>query len=289
MGFYLSILTFTCITVIAVTGVYVLTGLTGLFSLGQGAFMAIGAYITGVLVVKYNVPFIVAVCIAFIIGLFVICIVGLPTVRLRRDYIALVTFGFGEAITALLRQSAVVTGGAMGLSGIPRITTPLLSLLSAVIILILARNFKYSKYGRQCIALREDELAAKSMGINVPRIKMVAFILSALIIMYAGILYAFYTRYVEPAMFGWTLSAEWIIIVFVGGINSLTGVVFSSILLSLLPEFLRFASEWRIAAYSILVILILNFRPMGLFGEYEFSPKTFWNYLMKSRRVIEIE
>lgn len=273
MDFVLSIITFTSITVIAVTGIFVLTGLTGLFSLGQAAFMAIGAYVAGVLVVKYNFAFPLAALTALVVGLLAGLVVGLPTIKLRRDYISLVTFGFGEAIAALLNESVSFTGGAMGLSGIPKETTLTLAVTSSLVCLLAARNFKYSKFGRQCIALRADELAAKSIGINVTRVKMVAFLLATVLTTFAGVLYAFFTTYVEPAMFGWTKSAEWIIIVFFGGVNSLTGSVFSAILLTIAPEFLRFASEWRIAIYCILVIFVLNFRPSGIFGEYELSVK----------------
>lgn len=273
MDFVTSIMTFTCITVIAVTGVFVLTGLTGLFSLGQAAFMAIGAYVAGVLVVNYHLSFPLAVIVALIIGLLTGLIVGLPTIRLRRDYISLVTLGFGEAIAALLNESVNVTGGATGLSGVPQVTTFPIALISAVVCIFLVRNFKYSKFGRQAIALRSDELAAKSMGINSTRVKMTAFLLASVLTTYAGVLYVFYTTYVDPSMFGWTQSAEWIIMVFFGGINSLTGSIFAAAFLTALPEALRFASEWQVAIYSVLVILILNFRPSGIFGEYELSLK----------------
>ncbi|GEA16026.1 ABC transporter [Moorella sp. E308F] len=266
-----SVLTFTAINVVAVTGVFILTGLTGLFSLGQGAFMGIGAYVAGLMAIKYNFSFPLAACGAVVVGLIAAVIVGLPTIRLRRDYISLVTLGFGEAIAALLNQSVNITGGAMGLSGIPKQTTLLLAVTSAVICLLLVWGFKCSRYGRQCLALRSDELAARSMGINVNQVKMVAFLLSAAITTYAGVLYGFYTTYVEPVMFGWTKSAEWIIMVFFGGINSLTGAVVASALLTGLPEILRAAAEWRIVAYCVIVLLILNFKPTGLFGEYEIS------------------
>ncbi|MGI9862656.1 branched-chain amino acid ABC transporter permease [Moorella naiadis] len=271
-----SVLTFTAINVVAVTGVFALTGLTGLFSLGQAAFMGIGAYVAGLLAVKYNFPFILAAVSAIGIGLVAGLIVGLPTIRLRRDYISLVTFGFGEAIAALLNQAVNVTGGATGLSGIPKQTTLTLAVVSAVVCLILVWGFKNSRYGRQCLALRSDELAARSMGIDVNRMKMTAFLLSAAITTYAGVLYGFYTTYVEPVMFGWTKSAEWIIMVFFGGVNSLTGAVFASALLTGMPEILRAAAEWRIVAYCVIVLLILNFKPTGLFGEYEISLSALW-------------
>jgi branched-chain amino acid transport system permease protein len=271
MEYIFTILTFTGITLIGVLGSYLVTGLTGLFSFGQAAFFSVGAYTAAVLVKNLEVPFLLAVPAAMAAGLVAGLIVGYPTVRLRRDYISLVTFGFGEAIIALLNNSTNLTGGAMGLSGIPRYTNFAVVWGSVAICLALVAGYKYSKFGRQCLALRTDELAAKAMGINVYRVKLVTFLFAAAMTSYAGVLYAFYTTYVEPGAFGWIVSAEWIIIVFVGGINSLTGSVFATLLLTGLPEVLRFASEWRIAAYCIIVLLIINFRPIGLFGEFEFT------------------
>ena len=271
MEYIFTILTFTGITLIGVLGSYLVTGLTGLFSFGQAALFSVGAYTAAVLVKNVEVPFLLAVPAAMAVGLVAGLIVGYPTVRLRRDYISLVTFGFGEAIIALLNNSTNLTGGAMGLSGIPRYTNFAVVWGSVAICLALVAGYKYSKFGRQCLALRTDELAAKAMGINVYRVKLVTFLFAAAMTSYAGVLYAFYTTYVEPGAFGWIVSAEWIIIVFVGGINSLTGSVFATLLLTGLPEVLRFASEWRIAAYCIIVLLIINFRPIGLFGEFELT------------------
>ena len=273
MEYIITILTFTGITLIGVLGSYMVTGLTGLFSFGQAAFFSVGAYTAAVLVKDFATPFPLAVVAAMSAGLVAGMIVGYPTVRLRRDYISLVTFGFGEAIIALLNNSTNLTGGAMGLSGIPRYTSFWVVWLSVAVCLTIVAGYKYSKYGRQCLALRSDELAAKAMGINVNRVKLVTFLFAAAMTSYAGVLYAFYTTYVEPGSFGWIVSAEWIIIVFVGGINSLTGSVFATFLLTGLPEMLRFASEWRIAIYCVIVLLIINFRPIGIFGEFELSYK----------------
>lgn len=273
MEYIFAILTFTGITVIGVLGSYLVTGLTGLFSFGQAAFFSVGAYTSAMLVKYLDVPFLLAVPAAMAAGLLAGLIVGYPTVRLRRDYISLVTFGFGEAIIALLNNSTNLTGGATGLSGIPQYTNLAVVWGSVAVCLSLAAGYKYSKYGRQCLALRADELAAKGMGINVNRIKLVTFLFAAAMTSYAGVLYAFYTTYVEPGAFGWIVSAEWIIIVFVGGINSLTGSVFATLLLTGLPEMLRFASEWRIAVYCVIVLLIINYRPIGIFGEFELTFK----------------
>lgn len=269
MGYYLSILTFSAITVIAILSIYVITGLTGMFSLGQASFMAVGAYGAGVLAVKFGLPLIPALLIAILAGLFFGLVVGLPAIRLRRDYIALVTFGFGEAIIAILNNTASVTGGAMGLVGIPQRTTLPVALLGAVIATVLVRNFKYSRFGRQCIAVKNDELAAGAMGIPVNRVKLIAFLFAAALTAIAGAFYGFYTTYVDPSLFRWTTSAEWIIIVFLGGINSLTGAIVAAVFLTGLPEILRSAAEWRIVIYSAIVLIIINFRPSGIFGEYE--------------------
>ncbi len=271
MAYVVSTLMFTGIAMIGVLGAYMVTGLTGLFSFGQAAFLAIGAYVSAVLFKSLHVPLPLAAIIAMATGLCAGLLVGLPTVRLRRDYISLVTFGFGEAIIAVLNNTTNITGGATGLSGIPQKTGPLLVLVSLAVCVAVVISYKNSKYGRQCLALRSDELAARAMGINVERLKLVTFLIAAVMTSFAGVLYVFYTTYVEPGAFGWVVSAEWMIIVFVGGVNSLTGAVVTTVILTGLPEFLRFASEWRIAIYCIIVLLILNFRPSGIFGQHEIS------------------
>lgn len=269
MVLYINILTQICITLVAVAGIYVLTGLTGMFSLGQAAFMAVGAYASGIFVVKLGIPFPLACAGAVILAVGIGFVVGIPTVRLRRDYIALVTLGFGEAITALLNRMTKLTGGASGFIGIPKKTTLLLALVSAITAITLVTMFKGSKYGRQCIAIKGDELAAKAMGINVPRIKIIAFLISVAFTAFSGCLYAFYITYVDPTIFGWKKSADWVIMVFFGGVNSLSGSILGAAILSGLPEVLRGLANYRSIIYAILVLLIINFKPSGLLGEHE--------------------
>lgn len=266
-----NILTQVFITLIAVSGVYVLTGLTGMFSLGQAAFMAIGAYASGLLVIRAHIPFALACIIAVAMATGIGFLIGYPVVRLRRDYISLVTLGFGEAIAALLNRMTTLTGGANGLTGIPRIVGLGITLVSAVAALTLVALFKTSKYGRQCIALRGDELAAKAMGINVTKVKMTAFLLSVALTSYSGCLYAFYMSYVDPSGFGWKKSADWVIMVFFGGVNSLTGSTLGAFILSALPQVLRGLQNYRYVIYAVLVLIILNFKPSGLLGEWELS------------------
>ncbi len=268
-----NIFTQVFITLIAVAGVYVLTGLTGMFSLGQAAFMAIGAYASGLLVIKLKLPFALAVLIAVVLATVVGYLIGYPVVRLRRDYISLVTLGFGEAIAALLNRMTSLTGGASGLTGIPRKVGLGIAAVSAVLAIMLVAFFKTSKYGRQCIALRGDELAAKAMGIHVTRIKMIAFLLSVSLTAYSGCLYAFYMSYVDPTGFGWKKSADWVIMVFFGGVNSLTGSTLGALILNALPQALRGLQNFRYVIYAVLVLLILNFKPSGLLGEWELTPR----------------
>ena len=274
MDFYISVLNFICITMIGVSGVFIVTGMTGYLSLGQSAFMATGAYAAAIFATKLGMPFVVCVLAAMVIGSLAGLLISLPAIKLRRDYITLITFGFSEAILALMVSLPTITGGAMGYSGIPKMTSTPLLVCSAVLACFLVFQFKYSKFGRECLSLKTDELAAKSIGINVAATKLRVFVLSAALTSYAGALYAFHMQYIDPTMFTWSLSAEWVIIVFVGGMNSFSGAIFSTFALMALPELLRFANSWRIVIYSVLVLLILNFRPRGIFGEFElYIPK----------------
>ena len=268
-----NVLTQVFIAIVSVCGIYVLTGLTGLFSLGSAAFMAIGAYVAGLLVIKLKINMYLAFALAIITAIVIGFIISFPVVRLKRDYISLVTLGFGETIAQLLIQLNFITGGANGLIGIPRKVGLLFSFIGCVIAVVLTAFFKNSKYGRQCIALKGDELAAKAMGINVNKVKTISFLFSCALIAFAGCLYAFYMGYVDPSIFGWKKSADWVIMVFFGGVNSLTGSIFGGVFLTALPLMLRKLVKYRYIVYAILVIIIINFKPNGVFGEWELTLK----------------
>ena len=271
MDYFLTVAVFSAITTLGVLGTFVLTGLTGLFSLGQAAFMGLGAYAAALAVVKYGIPFPVAVVLAVLLSVGVAYVIGFTTLKIRQDFFALVTFGFGEALRAVMDESVKYTGGAMGFSGVPQLTTPVLAFGSLAVAVWLIRNVRHSKFGRDCLAIRTDELAAQVIGINAFAHKLKVFMLGAGLSAFAGALMAFFTTYVEPAMFGWIQSAIWIIMVFFGGRDSLTGTIIGAVMLSALPEVLRFASEWRVLIYCVIILLIINFRPAGLFGRWELS------------------
>ena len=267
----MTVAVFSAITTLGVLGTFVLTGLTGLFSLGQAAFMGLGSYAAALAVVKYGIPFPVAVLLAVLLSVGVAYVIGFTTLKIRQDFFALVTFGFGEALRAVMDESVKYTGGAMGFSGVPQLTTPGLAFGSLAVAVWLIYNVRRSKFGRDCLAIRTDELAAQVIGINSFAHKLRVFMLGAGLSAFAGALMAFFTTYVEPAMFGWMQSAIWIIMVFFGGRDSLTGTIIGATMLSALPEVLRFASEWRVLIYCVIILLIINFRPAGLFGRWELS------------------
>jgi branched-chain amino acid transport system permease protein len=220
---------------------------------------------------RLGVPFPMALLLGVLMTMAASFLIGLPALKLRRDFFALATFGFGEAVTAVFQMFTQVTGGTMGLGSIPRYTTWWMALAAAVLAIYLVANLKRSKLGRQSIAIRTDELAAQAIGIDAFRHKLNVFMLSAGLAGLAGGLQGFFIYYMDPRIFNWTTSVEQVIIVYFGGINSLTGAVVSSLLLSTLPEALRFASMWRVVIYAALIILIMNLRPQGLMGNWEFS------------------
>ncbi len=273
MRLFLYVLTQVCITLVSVCGIYILTGLTGMFSLGSAAFMAIGAYISGLLVLKLGLNMYLAFLLAITCAVGIGYVIGFPVVRLRRDYISLVTLGFGESIAQLILKLSQFTGGASGLIGVPRRVNVWFTVVAAIIAIALTAMFKNSKYGRQCIAVKSDELAAKAMGINAGKVKMIAFLLSCGMTAFAGCLYAFYVGYVGPTDFGWKKSADWVIMVFFGGVNSLTGSIFGGAFLTFLPQYMQSLNKYRYIVYAILVLIILNFKPNGIFGTWELTPR----------------
>lgn len=266
MAYYLTVSTSIAITLISVLGTHLLTGMNGMFSLGQAAFMGLGAYTASILVVTFGVPFPIAVVASILLTVLIAYLVGLATLRIRQDFFALATFGFGQAMIGLFTESVQLTGGSLGFTNIPRITTPLLVFVSLFICIFIVWSIRRSHYGRDSLAIRGNEMAAKSSGIDIFKHKMTMFLISAAFAAYAGVLLAFYNRYIDSNSFGWMVSVTWIIIVFFGGRDSLIGTLLGGVILLALPEVLRFAAEWRITLYCITILFIINVMPKGLFG-----------------------
>jgi len=272
VSYYHDLATLIGIQMIAVLGVFVLTGLTGLMSFGQGGFMALAAYTAALSHMKLGVPWPLSLLLGVVVSSVAAALFGYPALRLKGDFFGLATFGFGEAITAVFQIFTQLTGGSMGMAGIPRYTNLWLALGGLLLAIYLVANLKRSRLGRSSLAIRGDELAAEGLGVDVFAHRLQVFVFSAALAGLAGGMQAFLINYMDPRIFNWTTSVEQVIVVYFGGVNSLTGCLISAVILSTLPELLQFLREWRVVLYGILVILTLILRPQGLLGDHEFGP-----------------
>ena len=270
-----GVIIMTCINIIAVLGMSVLTGFTRLFSFGNAGFMSIGAYTAAILTVRYHVNFLLAILIGAAFAGLIAWLLGSLTLKLHGDYFLITCLGFGECVRVLFNYTKNLTGGSAGFPGIPNYTSMLFALLSAVLAFFIAWRFIHSKYGRNLSSIRENELAAEAVGINAFRYKRMSFTFSAIYAGWAGALYGGYLMYVVPSSFNLAKSCELITTTVIGGLGSLTGSVFGAILVTLLPEIFRSLSNYRMLFYGIAVVLIIMFKPSGLYGYKEFSLKRF--------------
>jgi len=282
---YMSgILILSGINLMTVLGLSLLTGFTGLFSFGHAGFMAIGAYIAATMTMKFSVPFIFALLMGGFAAMLISLLLGKLTLNLKGDYFCIATLGFGEA-TRLILDNVQYFGGARGLANIPtQGTTTLLNVvvINIFAIAVLVRIIR-SRHGRNMVAIREEELAAQTVGIDVFKYKLTAFAISAFYAGIAGGMMAHYLGYIQPIMFKMVKSTEMTIIVIFGGLGSVSGSVIGTILLTFLPEILRSFSEWRLVIYGVAVIVIMISRPQGLMGGKEISFKPLVK-LIKSRK-----
>ena len=253
-----------------------INGFTGQFSLGHAGFMAIGAYSSAVLTTNYGEKLLPLVggqtWILFPIALFVGgiaaavagLVVGVPSLRLRGDYLAIVTLGFGEIIRVIL-QNIEAVGGARGMVGIPGYTNLFWTFGLAAITVYTVWALVNSTYGRGFIAVSDDEVAAEAMGINTTRYKIIAFVVGAFFAGAAGGIYAHLKQYIAPAGFDFNKSIEIVVMVILGGMGKNVGVIIAAVLLTLISEPLRRFGEYRIILYSLLIIGLMIARPQGLF------------------------
>lgn len=255
---------------IAVLGLSLLTGFTGLFSFGHAGFMAIGAYACAYLTMKMGIPFILALVISSLITGLISLVIGKITLNLKGDYFIIATLGFGESIRLIL-DNIQIFGGARGWPGISKFTNiPIVLAMVIVSIYVVVRIIK-SRHGRNFVAIREEEMASQIIGINVFKYKMLSLFISAVLAGLAGGLLAHYVGFLNPKMFQMIKSTELTIIVIFGGLGSITGSVVGAIVLTALPEVLRSLNEWRYVFYGAAVILIMIGRPKGLMGGQELT------------------
>ena len=279
--YLLDVLTGIGINIILAVSLNLVNGYTGQFSLGHAGFMSVGAYLSSA-VSLFIAPKLVgelsaagevtqgAVFLAALItggfcaalaGLFV----GVPSLRLRGDYLALVTLGFGEIIRVIF-QNVEILGGALGLNAIPGSTTLTWVLAIAAVTVFVVHCLVNSTYGRGFLATRDDEIAAAAVGLNPTRYKIVAFVVAAFFAGVAGGLYAHFKLTITPTGFDFTRSIEIVVMVILGGMGNAVGVILAAVLLTVLPEVLRPVAEYRMILYSLLLVLLMLLRPQGLFN-----------------------
>ncbi len=250
-------------------------GFAGQLSMGHSAFYAIGAYVTALLMVNFNMSFWIAFILSAIVAGIFGLLLGMPTLRLKGDYLAITTIGFGEILRLILVNWTEVTRGPAGIPGIPspkifgfiikdNIGYYYIILLLAFFTIFISSRLLHSRLGQGFIAVRDDETAAEAMGINSTYLKILAFVLGAAIAGMAGSFFATFIHYVNPDNFTYMESVSILCMVVLGGLGSIPGVILGAILLTILPEALRGIATYRYAIYGLLLILMMINRPGGM-------------------------
>mgnify|MGYP000214210902 FL=1 len=273
MGYLQGILILISINIVAVCGVIILTGYTGLFSLGHAGFVSIGAYFSAVLCKDFGVPFILAMVLGGLVAALSSVIVGYPTLRgkLKGDYVAIAMMGSAEAIRLLFSNIYPYFNGALGLSGIPKKITLGNALLFAAVVIFFTYQYVHSQHGRLALSIREQEVAAELIGVNVTKEKMKSLMISAFLCGVSGGMTAFYYTYMTPNTFSAEVSNNMLSAVVFGGMGSISGPVIASAILTAIPEVLRAVARWRLVIYGLLMVVVMLFRPEGLLGNRELS------------------
>lgn len=254
--------------VLAVVGLALVLGFTGQFSLGHAGFMAVGAYSAAFLAMNYGVHhFVATLCGGFVAALAGI-IVGIPSLRLTGDYLAVVTLGFNQIIIVAILNSETL-GGASGLKDVPQVTTFGWTYTWLLLGIVFIRNVLRSAHGRAFEAVRDNEVATRSLGINTTRVKVTAFVVGAFWAGIAGALIGFRLGFISPDQFKFERSIEILAMVVLGGTGSLSGPVFAAGVLTALPEVLRPIAQYRMVIYSLALLLMMVLRPRGFFGNRE--------------------
>jgi len=271
--YYLGIAIDVGINIILAVSLNLINGHTGQFSLGHAGFMAVGGYISAKLTLVYGATLPAAAQPFFFAGVLLLgglvaalagLAVGVPSLRLKGDYLAIVTLGFGEIIRVIF-QTSDTFGAATGLTGIPKLTTFGWAWALAAITVYVVACLVNSTYGRGFIAVHDDEIAAGAMGINPVRYKVTAFVIGAFFAGIAGGLYAHHKAVISPGGFDFLKSIEIVVMVILGGMGRTVGVILAAIILTILPELLRGVAEYRMIIYSLLIIGLMLTRPQGLF------------------------
>jgi branched-chain amino acid transport system permease protein len=286
--YHLDVLTGIGINIILAVSLNLVNGYTGQFSLGHAGFMSVGAYLaaavslflgpkilgeSGGTTLQQGFMFLAALVGGGLGAALAGLLVGVPSLRLKGDYLALVTLGFGEIIRVVF-QNVEFLGGALGLNGIPAYTTIFWVLAFVAITTFVVTCLVNSTYGRGFLATHDDEIASEAVGLNTTRYKIVAFVIGAFFAGVAGGLYGPFKMTITPTGVDFTKSIEIVVMVILGGMGNTLGVILAAILLTLLPELLRPVAEYRMIIYSFLLIVLMLVRPQGLFNFKLGKPKS---------------
>ncbi len=291
-AYWKNLLILVCINIILSCSLNITVGNLGQITLGHAGFMSIGAYVAGIFVKNTNLAalpsFLISLVLAGLVaGLFGLAI-GVPVLRLKGDYLAIVTLAFGEIIRVLV-ENMKITGGAQGLAGIP--TTDNFTLIFIITCLAVAQMYSImtSRHGRAVLAIKDNELAAQASGINTSKYKTFAFTLSAIFAGMAGAIYAQTTGVIAANVFNYNKSFDILVMVVLGGMGSYTGSIISTIILTIVPELLRAFADYRMIVYSILLIVVMIYRPSGLMGRSEISIRKIREKLFGKKEAAKME
>jgi len=282
-----GILTYFCTNAVLALSWNLVSGFTGQFSLGHAGFMAVGAYTSALLMMRLKLPFLVAFSGGGLMSGLVGFLVGFPSLRLVGDYLSVVTLGFQYIITAILNNTTPLTGGGLGLAGVPyRTTLPTAAVTLTITVWVLS-NLVNSKQGRCFVAVREDEVAEQSVGVDTTYYKILAFIISSFFAGLGGALTGHYTMYLHPDIFNYLKTVDSVSMVILGGLGSITGSLIGALGITLLPEIFRNAATvfasfgWMAVSgflrrgwmvfYAVMFLMIMLTRPQGLLGRRELT------------------
>lgn len=289
--YILQILVTIGIGIILALGLNLITGVTGQLSLGHAAFMSIGAFTSAIITLRTGLPFSINLLLSGLLTAVVAAMIGFPILRLTGDYLAICTLGFAEIVKVVF-LNLDITNRALGLSvPVPRsaLPMPIVVLLVAILTIIASALIYNSRLGRAFKAIRDDEIAAESMGINIARYKVQSFAIGSFMAGIGGSLYAHFISYINPSDFGFLKSVDILSMVVLGGLGSIPGAVVGAAVLSAAPEFLRFMSQYRMLVYGALLVFLMIFRPNGLFGGINFTELVLRAVGRKPRRSTKLQ
>lgn len=265
-----------CINVIAAMGVSLLTGFTGIFTLGHAAYLALGSYTTAILTLDYGIAWFPAVLAGGVVAMVIGYLIGLPTLKLMGDYYAIASIGLAESIRLILENWQSLTNGARGIAGIDPFVTLPVALGFFVVMAVFAFCLINGRFGRSLKACRDDHVAAALLGFDVAKIRVTSLAVSAFYCGIAGGLYAGFISFIQPMMFDMLKSTEMTAVVVFGGLGSMSGCILGTTIITLVTELFRPISQYRMLIYGLVLVVVMVLRPEGLMGQHEFSDLFKW-------------